>query len=75
MVYLNKTFTRACKLEPIKYDATLIEADASRGITGTSREKLYQETGLESLQRRDCATFEDIFISISRLFFENTFRC
>ena len=37
------------KLEPIQYNATLSITGA---IRGTSREKLYQELGLESLQKR-----------------------
>ena len=35
-------------MESIQYNATLAITDT---ITGTSREKLYQETGLESLHK------------------------
>ena len=38
-------------MEPIQYNATLAITGA---ITGTSREKLYQELGLESLRKRRC---------------------
>ena len=37
------------KLESIQYNAALATRS---GIRGTSREKLYQELGLESLQKR-----------------------
>ena len=43
----NETFHQ--KLESIQYNACLA---LSRVITGSSREKLYQELGLQSLQRR-----------------------
>ena len=46
------------KLETIQYNAALAITSAMRG---TSREKLYQELGLESLQKHrwleNCATF------------------
>ena len=37
------------KIEPIQYKAALFITDA---IRGTSKEKLYQELGLESLKDR-----------------------
>ena len=42
----NKTFHQ--KLESVQYNACLALSEA---IRGSSREKLYQELGLESLQR------------------------
>ena len=42
----NPSFHR--KLESIQYNATLAVTDAMRG---TSKEKLYQELGFESLQQ------------------------
>ena len=47
--HYNKTFHQ--KLEYSQYIACLA---LSGGIRGLSREKLYQELGLESLQRRGC---------------------
>ena len=56
----NKTFHQ--KLESIQYNACLALSGASRG---SSREKLYQELGLEFLQRqrwyRKISLFHKIF--------------
>ena len=43
------TIFRTKKIESLQYNAAL---DVTGAIRGTSREKIYQELGLESLQQR-----------------------
>ena len=62
------------KLELIQYNAALAITGA---IRGTSREKLYQELGLESPQKQHCYRklcyfLKNIQRSISGLSFKNT---
>ena len=58
------------KIESIQYNACL----AIRGaIRGTSREKIYQELGLESLQFRRWSENFVSFIKVSKLSIQNTF--
>ena len=49
VIYDQTNNNRSQKLEYIQYNAALAIADA---IRGTSRQKLYQELGLESLKNR-----------------------
>ena len=58
------------KMESIQYNACLAITGA---IRGTSREKIYQELGLESLQLRRLYRKLCLFIKFSKMSIQNTF--
>ena len=57
------TIFRTKKIESLQYNAAL---DVTGAIRGTSREKIYQELGLESLQQRRWYRKLGLFFNFSR---------